>query len=86
MRTQQSLMRKMAGDKMYNIEVGDIVIYCPEFYAEGSRHDTLYELISLTEGRATIRATNNPNNVKDVAFADLELSFSMNDSDDGMPW
>lgn len=69
-----------------NLREGDIVLYCPEFYAEGSKHDQLYELVEIIGHSATIRRTNDPNVQKTVPISDLELSFSMSDPDEGMPW
>jgi hypothetical protein len=72
---------------MYNLEVGDLVIYLPEFHGVGDRSKfRLYELISLSEGLATIRACTDPNNVKNVSINDLELSFSLNNPDEGFSW
>lgn len=71
---------------MYKLSPGDIVLYCPEFYAVGSRHDQLYELVEVTGDRAFIRSTKDPQNEKNVLIKDLELSFSMNNPDEGMPW
>lgn len=70
-----------------NLEVGDLVIYLPEFHGDGDRSKyRLYELIALTEGQATIRACTDPTLIKDVLYVDLEFSFSMNNPDEGMPW
>ena len=72
---------------MYNLEVGDLVIYLPEFHGPGDRSKfKLYELISLSDGLATIRCGSDPTNVKTVNVDDLELSFSLNNPDEGMPW
>lgn len=80
-------MRNPAEGKMYQkLEIGDIVIYLPEFYDEDSRHDKLYELVEVEGDLATIRATLDPSDEKTVPMDDLELSFSMNGEDEGMPW
>ena len=68
------------------IEVGDLVIYSPEFHGPGDRDKyRLYELVELQGDIATIRDGKDPSNVKKVPVDHLELSFSMNGNNEGWP-
>lgn len=68
------------------INVGDLVILLPEFFAvEGKVNEKLYEVIEIQGDRVLLRDGRDSNVERWANMNDLELSFSLSDNgDEGM--